>query len=102
MHIVFRVYYTRHKKGRPPKHKNKIVLIGWLANTLREPANQNACLRGTTGALKGTTGALKGATGALRGTTGAVRGATGALRGTTGALRGTTGALRGTVAFEAT
>ena len=38
-------------KGRLPWHKDKMfefetrVLIGWLGNTLRETANQNAKLR---------------------------------------------------------
>ena len=42
---------TRRKNGMPPQHKTKAfefearILIGWLANTQREPANQNTCLQ---------------------------------------------------------
>ena len=41
---------TRRKKGRPPNNiKTKMfnfearVLIGWLSQSFRSPANQNAC-----------------------------------------------------------
>ena len=47
--------FTRHNKGRQASGhlniKSKMfdfvarVLIGWLANTLIEPANQNVCLK---------------------------------------------------------